>query len=991
MATTRPEAGSNPPPAAAPAPVRRRRLFGVRFTTLKARTTAGIVIAGAVVAVAGMLLIGRAAMAVRDLERSQYASIATEARLRLERMASRDRNRLMDASFSDAIYESVAKGPALPDSMIRPAFAERFPAQYGDRYVAVFDLTGRRLYGWTADGVGEIEKFAATNALFRILDNREPAIGLLRAGDKLFWVGGAPILPTNYADANAPIRGYLVVAQPFNQAAVAPSGTDRSGRLELSPMDSPREPFRTRVDAGATRDSVRVTFALADVFAQQTTRAVLTTSRAEFRAAESTLWGLALAALIGSALLAAIGWFAARRWFLDPTTKLTTSLAPVHQGHVPALIPTIVSAKEWTNLTNAINRLIANGRSAQERFERITSAVSDAAFERDLVSGEWIATSRFRQLLRVGDPNTPPLVAFNDRLAPEDAAKLTQWLSASPPVPRAISMDVHFKEDQAAPSIRVEAAVAADRAGNLNRIVGRVADLAAERQAQEQVQAVTAEQDRDRRSQGRFLAGLSAVLPADPNGREVIKRYLDIIAAGLQGTLATQAEPFDLFNLLQELSGLGNGLDLRITPGVPDRVAGDRRILRTALQVLIGTTDRSGRATLRVDQPERQRPERIRISVEDRAAVAPGALTPIMQAVSTGSCDGTDLMLPWRAVHFLAASVGGEASVSASSEGTVRSITVPLAEVAPPPPPPVPVDDPALWGAGADATFNVMTPVPGHSYTPVPGATFTPVPGATFTPVPGAPSAPRTDAPVELVADATVTVVLNSAPMPVGRVLGDEFAAALARSEDRAVRAGRIAAAEIPARLTQLLGGIKSAEVRLVIDNAAAIEQFARALGATELARLCQDVADAAEHQYLDTAEDLGLALERAWKRLEAEFVALLPAAAPESPAIDPQTLEQLRASLGEDGLGTQLITLFLNQAPDRLDALERSAAAANTEEYRSVAADLKGLCDLVGATTLARLCDGPEGPADPAAFRTEWTRVRRVLDQLMSAPAGAH
>src|SRR5690242_11131063 len=97
-----------------------------RLSSLRSRVTAGVAVAAFALAVITALVIGRAAFAVRDLERSQYAGMATETRFRLERLASRDRTRLMDVAFSDALYQLVNRGAAPPDSFIRPPFVERF-------------------------------------------------------------------------------------------------------------------------------------------------------------------------------------------------------------------------------------------------------------------------------------------------------------------------------------------------------------------------------------------------------------------------------------------------------------------------------------------------------------------------------------------------------------------------------------------------------------------------------------------------------------------------------------------------------------------------------------------------------------------------------------------------------------------------------------------------------------------------------------------------
>lgn len=324
----------------------------LQLRTLKARVVAGAVAAGLAITLSGALVLGRAAFAVRDLERNQYAGMASETRMRLDRLANRDRARLIEAAYADPFYEQVGRGIAPPDSMIRPSFADRFPAQYGDRFLAVYDLSGKALYRWTDESLPDIEARVATNALFRMLDNREPTIGLIRSGSDLYWVGGAPILPTNFTDQSQPIRGYVVVAQRFNVGAIAPGSGDRSARLELAPLTSQRSPFQTRVDAAAgSRDSVRVTFSLPDVFAQQTTLATLTTGRAEYRTVEGTLWWLFAAAALGAAAIAGALYGAARRVVIEPVSRLASAMVPSQSSPFPSLIGSVSTAKEWGRVT----------------------------------------------------------------------------------------------------------------------------------------------------------------------------------------------------------------------------------------------------------------------------------------------------------------------------------------------------------------------------------------------------------------------------------------------------------------------------------------------------------------------------------------------------------------------------------------------------------------------------------------------------------------
>ena len=196
-----------------------------------------------------------------------------------------------------------------------------------------------------------------------------------------------------------------------------------------------------------------------------------------------------------------------------------------------------------------------------------------------------------------------------------------------------------------------------------------------------------------------------------------------------------------------------------------------------------------------------------------------------------------------------------------------------------------------------------------------------------------------------------------------------------------------MALAEIPARLTELKGAAKAGEIGAVIDGTAAIIRIAAAIEATDVAARCHDIIDAAESQYLDSSDDLIARLDTAWRRL-AEALAPQP--------IDPVMLEQLNASLGDGGLGAQLVGLFLAEGPGRVEAIEEAAGRADWAAVKTNAGDLKNMCALIGAEPLAARCGaaieavGSDAWTEALAIRTEWTRVHHMLDSLMGAQAGA-
>ncbi len=961
-----PRQGGGKPPTAA----RRSR---IQFATLGGKTAAAIGVWALAVLVVGGLLLAKASGSIRDLERSEYAGMAADARVRFDRLVGRDRNRLMDAAFSDGLYELMARGAAPPDSFIRPAFTEQFPAQYGDRFVAIYDLGGRRLYAWTDPGQAELETVAG-NPLFRVLDNREPAIGLVRRGEKLYWVAGAPILPTNYTAPDQPIRGYLVVAQPFNPSLVAPAGGSRSGRVEISALEPAKEAFRTRVGPAATRDSVRVEFALADIFAQQNTIAAITTSRTEFRLLEGKLVVLAGLGILAIAALAGAGYWAANRFLVAPVARLSQVLAPVHSGQTPGLIGSIGTATEWVNVVQAVNRLVSNTRSVNDHFERLANVVADGAWERDLGSGEWLVTSRFRELVgyQAGEFDTP-VAALAARLQPDDAdtARLLAWLAAEVPVPPSVSLDVRVRRSAGVAWLRIEGEIRSDGVGLPSRIIGRLSDLTAARAAEAEVASATRIVADRRVAEGRFLAAVAPRLAADPAAAPLVT----IIGSSLAGTLGRTTAPIDLYGLLQASAGAS---ELSIMPGVPERVEGDRALLQTTLTLLIEAQAPGSRLVIRADQPDRSRPERIRISVEDRTdgrALDREAIAKIGSVLTTGECQDDELPLNLLALHHLAQALGGEAGIDADPVGTRRWFIVAMPQLAVTAPAAgldLASEAPPSWEAGgSDATFD-PEPRPDVS---------------------SRPSRPLSK--VELVADATVTINLDDT-VPTGALapISAGFLARLQAGDPPACQAARAALAEIPVRLTGLTGAARTGEIGAVIDGAETITRIATAIEATEVAARCRDVIDAAESQYLDAGDDLVAALNAAWVRLAD---GLAPYRSAQSvPPIEAATLEQLSASLLEGDLGAQLVGLFLAEGPGRIEAIEEAAGRADWAAVKANAEDLKGMCALIGAEPLAGRCAaaiaavGSDSWTEAMAIRTEWDRAYHVLDGLMGARTGA-
>ncbi len=961
------------------------RIHPPRLGSLRARVAAGIAIGALLTAGLLAVLLNRAGRAVVDLERGHYGQLATDARVRLDRLINRDRNRLVEAAFSDELYALVEKGPAPPDSFIRPGFRDRFVGQYGDRLVAIYGLNGRRLFVTSDPADPALDQAVATNSVFRMLDNREPTVGLIRNGDRLFWVGGAPILPTNYADATRPIRGYLVVAQPFSGAALAPASGERVGRLELLELKAPGPPFRTRVET-AGGDSIRIEFAISDIFAKQTTLAALVVSRGEFRAVEGTLRSLLVIGLLFASLLAAAAWIAATRTLVTPAVKLSAALAPVHNGQVPGLITASSAAVEWSTLTGAVNRLLANGRVAAERFDRMTSVVSEGAWEHDLNSGEWIVSPRFKKLLGYADGETStPIAAFETRLHPDDRDRVLPWLQSELPTPRTLVAAVRFRQPTGPEAwFRLEAEVATDLGGHPIRITGRLVDISAERAAAARVNEVESAALAGLRRHGAFLQAVATGLRSSDSA--VVERQLEWIGRGITGTVAVDPQTFDLHALLQEVSSeLGSAVEITVMPGVPSRVTGDRGLIQDLLSFLGRQADRSGPVTIRAEQPDRGKPERIRLVVEHlRSESTDAEIADLRSVLDTGESLGSNPALGWLVVHHLSAALGGRASIDREGTTTCAWFEALLPGV-------VVEESPGApdFGAEGPASWEALRE-----------------PSATFTPEPSVPAsadrAARPSGPVELVADATVTIRLDDAAPVAAPPVSDRVRAALGAQESGALRTARIALADTPIRLTELRGAVRAGEGRTVASITQAIRAIADALEAKRMTERCGDILDAVESHYLETADDLVISLEQAWSEVRTAIESFgqssSDAGAGTSAVIDAAALEQLTATISADGLGlgNQLVSLFLAEAPARVATAERAAERGDLAALRGSLADLKGMCGLVGATTLATQCaaiaaePGLEVGPRIAQLRTEYRGVQDVLEPLLGVRAGA-
>jgi signal transduction histidine kinase/HPt (histidine-containing phosphotransfer) domain-containing protein len=971
---------------------------GINRASLRAMTTLGVFGLAALLFLVGAFGYWRMAAAVADLERAQYGELATDVRGRVEHLVSRDRSRLKEAAFSDELYALVERGAAPPDSFIHPPFTELFPRLYGDQFVGIYDLAGKRLYGWT-EGQHPIEQLVVTNPLLRILDNREPAAGLFRANDELYWVAGVPILPTNYADAAQPIRGYLVVAQTFAGRALAGLIADRPVELSLKPMAPRKTPFRSEVTSTANGDSALVRFALSDVFAQQNTLGELVTSRAEFRAVERSYHWAALAGIVLLAGLAALGWWAAQRWVVEPAARMAQALQPVHQGQIPPMVGSPLPANEWTAMTASVNRLVANVRAGQERLDRFLGAVRDGAWEQDLNTGEWSLSSRFRELLGYSEAELPAtLAAFEQLIHPDDREYVLVTLQASSGSGRPIDLEARLRRQPGEYAVyRLTATVQTDHNGAPIRFTGKLVDQAAERTANLAVASAVEATVQSKKAIGRLLGRIGEELAAhEPDRGTAVSTLGDAMA----GSLGRSTAPFDLHQLIQEVAARSPvAAQVAVVPGVPNLVSGDADRIRRILTELVSNAARATqdqRIGIRVERGEGAPAGYWRITVSDHGA----ALTSrdqhrLVGPLTTGEIppDGAPgIGLPL--VHELVRAEGGKAGAEFPAEGGARvwfELSLPAVEQeqrAAATPDFGGDTTPAFWTASED------------------DATFEP----SDRPSDARISAPRervSNPRFELVADETVVIDLDG-DEPIQRRAGPATPAIVAQlkagghSGNLAGQMATIFLKDAPIRLAELKGAVRAGERTTAGGIAISLKSMANLIGAATLAERCTALERAATESELGRAGELTREIEQELDRIKPmleRFAGRSGAPAPVvEPAIDGETLEQIRASLSGDGigLGSQLVSLFLAEAPGKVAGIESAARAGDHATVAGAAADLKGMCSLVGAGPLGAACDrlrsapAGDGAVALAALRTEFARVQQVLEELLGARTGA-
>jgi HPt (histidine-containing phosphotransfer) domain-containing protein len=115
------------------------------------------------------------------------------------------------------------------------------------------------------------------------------------------------------------------------------------------------------------------------------------------------------------------------------------------------------------------------------------------------------------------------------------------------------------------------------------------------------------------------------------------------------------------------------------------------------------------------------------------------------------------------------------------------------------------------------------------------------------------------------------------------------------------------------------------------------------------------------------------------------------------APALDPAVLDTLRSlnRPGEPDLVEQVLTMFLEDSPARIEAMSTAIGARDAVQLQRAAHNLKGSAGNVGATELQRICQeleaiGKGGQVEGATrffqeLRDEFERVKKEAARAVS------
>ncbi len=190
---------------------------------------------------------------------------------------------------------------------------------------------------------------------------------------------------------------------------------------------------------------------------------------------------------------------------------------------------------------------------------------------------------------------------------------------------------------------------------------------------------------------------------------------------------------------------------------------------------------------------------------------------------------------------------------------------------------------------------------------------------------------------------------------------------------------------DAPQRISELATAASRRDVGWMTQALQSLKAMGGLLGAAQLVDDCFTVEADVERGDLETAASRLGELEHAFLEVRAALEKAAPpgAAAPsELPPASASFLDQLRPDRDPSSraLAEQLANTFRTEAPLRLSELKDAVIAEEAEKTQRLAQTLKGMCGLIGADAMAKLCALVE--ADARLRRVG--QARRYLDQLL-------
>jgi HPt (histidine-containing phosphotransfer) domain-containing protein len=89
-------------------------------------------------------------------------------------------------------------------------------------------------------------------------------------------------------------------------------------------------------------------------------------------------------------------------------------------------------------------------------------------------------------------------------------------------------------------------------------------------------------------------------------------------------------------------------------------------------------------------------------------------------------------------------------------------------------------------------------------------------------------------------------------------------------------------------------------------------------------------------------------------------------------PSLDINTFQELRETIGDDGVFCDLVTIYFNSAETLIDAVQLALINQDTDKFTLAAHSLKSTSASIGASRLAKICKRLEKTDNMEGLTTE-------------------